>query len=204
MNQSTASVLWALRKGDHEARAEIRILDGTGDELRDLWNGELMMSQLYRIGEGAKLSYHNSLGRSSARGGASEEPTADDMRTAFGCLGVALLVLVEFVLLVAVPPVGLAALAGGFCSSGGFEPADQFRLLVRSEQPRLAQLAVHGEHDLSADTGHRLEVDRGRVLALVQRPDALRPQIVPIGPCLDDARPPCGVVHRLILRVCRY
>ncbi len=43
----------------------------------------------------------------------SEEPSADDMRTAFGCLGVGLLVLVEFVLLVMVPRVGFAALAGG-------------------------------------------------------------------------------------------
>src|SRR5215212_4600245 len=52
--------------------------------------------------------------------------------------------------------------------------ADQFRLLVRAEQPRLPQLAVHREHDLSADAGYRLHVDRRLVLTLAERPDALR------------------------------
>ena len=45
--------------------------------------------------------------------------------------------------------------------------ADQFRLLVRSEQPPASQLPVYREHDLGADAWHRLQVDGSRVLALV-------------------------------------
>ena len=48
--------------------------------------------------------------------------------------------------------------------------ADQFRLLVGSEQPCLAQLPVYREHDLRADAGHRLQVDRAGVLAHVYAP----------------------------------
>jgi hypothetical protein len=33
---------------------------------------------------------------------------------------------------------------------------DQFRLLVRPEQARLAQLPVYREHDFRTDAGHRL------------------------------------------------
>jgi hypothetical protein len=49
------SVLWTLRKGHHEARAELCIIDGIGDELRFLWNGEMRMTRLFRIGEGGRL-----------------------------------------------------------------------------------------------------------------------------------------------------
>jgi hypothetical protein len=42
--------LWVLRKGQHEARAEICVLPH-GEELRYLWNGQLMESCLYRDGD---------------------------------------------------------------------------------------------------------------------------------------------------------
>ena len=50
-----SSVPWVLREGHHEARAELRIIDGIGDELRFLWNGEMRVTRLTRIGEGAQL-----------------------------------------------------------------------------------------------------------------------------------------------------
>ena len=42
-------------EGPPEARAELRIIADVGDELRFLWNGELRVSRLFRLGEGAQL-----------------------------------------------------------------------------------------------------------------------------------------------------
>src|SRR5918994_4415916 len=73
--------------------------------------------------------------------------------------------------------------------------ADTRTMFVRAEQPRLAQLAVHREHDLRADAGHRLEVDGrlGTVLAECQHP--ARSQAVALCARLHHSGPPCGIVH---------
>lgn len=49
------SLLWCLRKGDQEARAELRIISDVGDELRFMWNGELRVSRLFKQRDGAQL-----------------------------------------------------------------------------------------------------------------------------------------------------
>ena len=48
-------LLWTLRKGEHEASAVMRHVESIGDELRFLWNGNLRVSRLFKIGEGAQL-----------------------------------------------------------------------------------------------------------------------------------------------------
>jgi hypothetical protein len=49
------SLLWCLRKGEQEVRSELRIMDGVGDELRFLGNGEFRVSQLFKTHEGSQL-----------------------------------------------------------------------------------------------------------------------------------------------------
>ena len=41
-------ILWCLLKGEQRAEAVVRVIDGTGIDLRYLHNGELRASQLYR------------------------------------------------------------------------------------------------------------------------------------------------------------
>jgi hypothetical protein len=48
LNPADLGALWTLRKGDHEARADVRAIDGIGLELRYVWNGELRVSEMFR------------------------------------------------------------------------------------------------------------------------------------------------------------
>lgn len=40
--------LWTLRKDGHDARADVRGIDGIGFELRYVWDGDLRVSEVFR------------------------------------------------------------------------------------------------------------------------------------------------------------
>jgi hypothetical protein len=40
--------LWTLTKDGHDARADVRAIEGVGFELRYLWDGDLRVSEVFR------------------------------------------------------------------------------------------------------------------------------------------------------------